>query len=1197
VADRKVSVTLDGDVSPYMAALAKASAATDAFDERVEVASKRAERARDAEKESLERLTIAQKKLNDIKSKSKVNATQLNEATRAAATAQTRYETKVRQTETALDKLSRATVRAEEAHKRYANLQLDTAGRVAEASRKAEVAAKKAEESARHRENADIARADARKKRETAELSSIDRRIAATNALADAREDAAKERRDAAAANRLAREAKAAARGVEELERQERRGTTTAKRFAAAQERAAAATGRSARAPTRGGGGAVPPTAVGGHILEDEFGDHGAGSARSFGKSFGREFRQRKVFFASVIAGTLTAGAPLLLTAAAVLFGGLGALAVKSSDEVKKAWSDLGAEIAEGSLEDAKAFIPALTEMAGDLGDAFEDLRPRLRDAFEATAPLVETFTGAITDLAEEAMPGFIRALENGQPVMEGFRSFMGEGVGGGLTGLLDGMSSHSEAAGEAFKLWGEIIGDLLPLLGELMGQGAELATIILPPIVQVLDLLLSVTKQLGPVLPVIATGLLALKVGGGAVKGIEGIAAGLGMISKNAGATGVAGGFARASRGLAAAAGPAGAAVGFMAAEVVLWNDAQEKAAEGAVMLGRAMENGGKQAQAAFRFFDETEGFQNFFKNDIGHAIGSISFLGHSLEDLVPSEKEASKAYKEYYDQLSSSDKVVEDVARAHDKVVQAVDKFGKNSPEAIAAVQDYKDAQTKAKHSAEDYEEAIDGVTQAMLDQADQALAGIDAGFAYEHALNQMEDAQKDLNDATRKYGPNSEEARRAQLDLREAALRVATSFGEQQAALSHLKKGTSEYDRYVQTQTLVKLYELRKSAGPGMRRAIDEQIAALEDGGVSLDKAGGKFDKTRGKVEGLSQSIDDVPKAHETKISADTKDANSKVDAFQKNVDNTTGKEVTIKVRAAGRFIVNPSGGLQEFGVGGYTGPGAKDQPAGVVHAGEVVWSQADVRAHGGPDRVDQMRRSRSSLPGYAGGGPVLGLTHDTRPVEGVMAQVAKAIKNAVPNVPEAGFPSAPGSSSGLIPIMAAARSYVMARYGINNIGGYSYRNIAGTNTLSDHALGKAIDIMNPGYALGWQIARDFAFGSAHNVYRAENVIWQQSISSNGGGFVGMADRGSPTQNHMDHVHVDTYDQGGVLKPGYTLAYNGTGKNEFVSRGGGSVNVAPPIVKIYLDGQQWRGIARVEAEGVVVDAMSAQDERRQY
>jgi hypothetical protein len=35
-----------------------------------------------------------------------------------------------------------------------------------------------------------------------------------------------------------------------------------------------------------------------------------------------------------------------------------------------------------------------------------------------------------------------------------------------------------------------------------------------------------------------------------------------------------------------------------------------------------------------------------------------------------------------------------------------------------------------------------------------------------------------------------------------------------------------------------------------------------------------------------------------------------------------------------------------------------------------------------------------------------------------------------------------------------------------------------------------------------------------------------------------------------------------------------------------GGGSVSVAPPVVKVFLDGQEWRGMARVEAEGVVVD-----------
>lgn len=56
-------------------------------------------------------------------------------------------------------------------------------------------------------------------------------------------------------------------------------------------------------------------------------------------------------------------------------------------------------------------------------------------------------------------------------------------------------------------------------------------------------------------------------------------------------------------------------------------------------------------------------------------------------------------------------------------------------------------------------------------------------------------------------------------------------------------------------------------------------------------------------------------------------------------------------------------------KDYDVGGYTGPGARKQPAGIVHAGEVVWSQDDVAAHGGPQRVEAMRTSRR---GYEGGG---------------------------------------------------------------------------------------------------------------------------------------------------------------------------------------------------------------------------------
>lgn len=57
---------------------------------------------------------------------------------------------------------------------------------------------------------------------------------------------------------------------------------------------------------------------------------------------------------------------------------------------------------------------------------------------------------------------------------------------------------------------------------------------------------------------------------------------------------------------------------------------------------------------------------------------------------------------------------------------------------------------------------------------------------------------------------------------------------------------------------------------------------------------------------------------------------------------------------------------------FADGGFTGYGGRNQPAGIVHAGEVVFSQSDVARFGGPHVVNAMRLG---YPGYADGGPVL------------------------------------------------------------------------------------------------------------------------------------------------------------------------------------------------------------------------------
>lgn len=70
------------------------------------------------------------------------------------------------------------------------------------------------------------------------------------------------------------------------------------------------------------------------------------------------------------------------------------------------------------------------------------------------------------------------------------------------------------------------------------------------------------------------------------------------------------------------------------------------------------------------------------------------------------------------------------------------------------------------------------------------------------------------------------------------------------------------------------------------------------------------------------------------------------------------------------ATGGLLAGPG-----FASGGYTGSGAVNQPAGVVHKGEVVWSQSDIARAGGVATVEAMRKGAQ---GYAAGGVVGGLS---------------------------------------------------------------------------------------------------------------------------------------------------------------------------------------------------------------------------
>ncbi|GAA2170093.1 hypothetical protein [Pedococcus bigeumensis] len=112
---------------------------------------------------------------------------------------------------------------------------------------------------------------------------------------------------------------------------------------------------------------------------------------------------------------------------------------------------------------------------------------------------------------------------------------------------------------------------------------------------------------------------------------------------------------------------------------------------------------------------------------------------------------------------------------------------------------------------------------------------------------------------------------------------------------------------------------------------------------------------------------------------------------------------------------------------------------------------------------------------------------------------------------------------------------------SRVGLANVGGMTPNAIAVINAVKaqfpgsgpfggyrpgdplDHGTGHAVDIMC-GTAEGNEIA---SFLQAHaGELNIKYLIWRQRIWYPGGSWQGMADRGSPTANHMDHVHVSVF-----------------------------------------------------------------------
>lgn len=318
--------------------------------------------------------------------------------------------------------------------------------------------------------------------------------------------------------------------------------------------------------------------------------------------------------------------------------------------------------------------------------------------------------------------------------------------------------------------------------------------------------------------------------------------------------------------------------------------------------------------------------------------------------------------------------------------------------------------------------------------------------------------------------------------------------------------------------------------------------------------------------------------------------------------------------IAIQTRGNNPNAPASGRFGFAEGGYTGPGGKYQPAGIVHAGEYVLTQEQVNSLG----IDAIEAFANR--GYASGGFV------------TAADVPR---------PRSTAPYAPPISSAGDGTMQLAYNetvaWMKANVGVLGMGavGGAWGSLWSLvkAAIPQARMNSTFRPGDPGYH-GRGKAIDFGFGSgpggAGSAGLASiNRFLHDRVGGNLAELIydGIGDdrpdikNGRPhTYNagtraeHRNHVHAAVYDQGGVmghgtaginlsgfpervLNPRETAAYDAGLRAREFSGGSSSGGAGGPVsvnvqARVFVGDREITDIARVEAVAVLASASARQD-----
>lgn len=586
------------------------------------------------------------------------------------------------------------------------------------------------------------------------------------------------------------------------------------------------------------------------------------------------EIHQNAGLIAAAIAGVLAAGAPVALAASTALFAGIGAAGAFQNDKLRQSWLGLWTDIKSGAVADAATLVPVFDRMAGAIGQSFQRMRPLMRDAFEAVGPQIDSLTASLVRTAENALPGLVRAVQNAGPVVSGLGDLF-EKTGTGLSDFFDRISTHSPAAGHVLDQLGDSMSILLPLLGELIGQGAELAATVLPSVNSALGVLLQVATSLGGALPVLGTAFLSFRLAQGATRYIENLSI------KMTDAAALGGMFSARMGQVGSALAKVGNAMPAIGAGAAVWGIIFQQSASQINKWTTALNGGGdaaRKAQQDMAGYDSTMG-------KIGTALDTTAAKTNvftastawAWKLLSNDTDEAKKANEEYIKSLTPLESAQRNVGIASKALAEALGDENTTSSELSKRKADL--AKASARQAAEEDKLAMAtrGVTEAMAEQADAALARTDAAFGYQQSVIDTAEAQADLKKAIESTDYDTPQEKidaitQRTLDYNKALLDQVEAAGK--AATTNLPASMDDTQRSV-LGAKAQLDELNKLLASGVPlppelMALKTQLEAVASGADTAALEQAQLVAALGEV---GAAVENIPGTKAVKIEAPT------------------------------------------------------------------------------------------------------------------------------------------------------------------------------------------------------------------------------------------------------------------------------------------------------------------------------------